>query len=61
MRVIKMTYKKGMGKITDIRVFEFPDRLSEDFVNGFQEALKTNDAVEKVERIDGECNLNITK
>ncbi len=56
-----MTYKKGMGKITDIRVFEFPDRLSEDFVNGFQEALKTNDAVEKVERIDGEYNLNITK
>ena len=27
MRAIKMTYKKGMGKITDIRVFEFPDAV----------------------------------
>ena len=52
MRAIKMTYKKGMGTITDIRVFEFPDHLSEDFIKGFQEALKTNDAVERVERID---------
>ena len=52
MRAIKMTYKKGMGKITDIRVFEFPDHLSEDFIKGVQEALKTNDAVERVERID---------
>ena len=47
-----MTYKKGMGQIKDIRVFEFPDYLSEDFIKGFQEALKTNDAVERVERID---------
>ncbi|MCH4147885.1 MAG: hypothetical protein LKF33_05605 [Prevotella sp.] len=46
-----------MGRITDIRVFKFPDRLSEDFINGFQEALKTDDAVEKVERIDEEYNL----
>ena len=52
MRAIKMTYKKGMGKITDICVFEFPEHLSEDFIKGLQEALKTNDAVERVERID---------
>ena len=52
IRAIKMTYKKGMGQITDIRVFEFPDYLSEDFIKGFQEALKTNNAVERVERTD---------
>ncbi len=52
IRAIKMTYKKGMEQITDIRVFEFPDYLSEDFIKGFQEALKTNDAVERVERTD---------
>lgn len=45
-----------MGKITDVRVFEFPDHLSEDFIKGFQEALKTNDAAEKAERIDKEYN-----
>lgn len=52
IRAIKMTYKKGMEQITDIRVFEFPDYLSENFIKGFQEALKTNDAVERVERTD---------
>lgn len=56
MRAIKMTYKKGMGKITDIRVFEFPDHLSENYINGFQEALRASDAVEKAERIDKEYN-----
>lgn len=36
MRAIKMTYKKGMGKITDIRVFEFPTIYQKISSKGFK-------------------------
>lgn len=50
MRAIKITYKKGLGKITDIQMYEFPDYFSEDYISGFRAAMETNENITKVER-----------
>ncbi len=51
MRAIQINYREGCT-VTGIQIVGFPDHLSDDFIKGFETALRKVETVKSFEHID---------